>query len=336
MTQMQKCQYLYEKLTCKAYAENMKSEIKYNAADDAREIVGRWQDWLKSERGYSEHTLDAYFRDLSAFFAFFEKPLTLAKLGRLDVRDFRAYLASRAAKHLEKSSIAREVSAVKNFFKWLDRNNIVKNPAISVISSPRKSKILPKALDMDDAFDVLRRAAELQNAKNPGDAYWMSLRDKAVFTLLYGCGLRISEALSLNVGDLDNEDFMRITGKGQKTRIVPLLPAVIAAVDAYRQECPYKMNRGEALFLGARGERLTPRIIQRRLEKIRAELGLPDTVTPHALRHSFATHLLAEGTDLRSIQELLGHASLTTTQRYTDVEIEHLRKEYEKAGLLQD
>lgn len=115
MTQMQKCQYLYEKLTCKAYAENMKSEIKYNAADDAREIVGRWQDWLKSERGYSEHTLDAYFRDLSAFFAFFEKPLTLAKLGRLDVRDFRAYLASRAAKHLEKSSIAREVSAVKNF-----------------------------------------------------------------------------------------------------------------------------------------------------------------------------------------------------------------------------
>ena len=139
-----------------------------------------------------------------------------------------------------------------------------------------------------------------------------------------------------NVGDLDNEDFMRITGKGQKTRIVPLLPAVIAAVDAYRQECPYKMNRGEALFLGARGERLTPRVIQRRLEKIRAELGLPDTVTPHALRHSFATHLLAEGTDLRSIQELLGHASLTTTQRYTDVEIEHLRKEYEKAGLLQD
>lgn len=167
---MQKCQYLYEKLTRKAYAGNMKSEIKYNAAGDALETIGRWQDWLKSERGYSEHTLDAYFRDLSAFFAFFERPLTLAKLGRLDVRDFRAYLASRAAKHLEKSSIAREVSAVKNFFKWLDRNNIVKNPAISVISSPRKSKILPKALDIDDAFDVLRRAAEMQNAKNPGDA----------------------------------------------------------------------------------------------------------------------------------------------------------------------
>ena len=170
---MQKCQYLYEKLTRKAYAGNMKSEIKYNAAGDALETIGRWQDWLKSERGYSEHTLDAYFRDLSAFFAFFERPLTLAKLGRLDVRDFRAYLASRAAKHLEKSSIAREVSAVKNFFKWLDRNNIVKNPVISVISSPRKSKILPKALDIDDAFDVLRRAAEMQNAKNPGDAHWM-------------------------------------------------------------------------------------------------------------------------------------------------------------------
>ncbi len=314
----------------------MKSEIKYNAADDAREIIRRWQSWLKSERGYSEHTLDAYFRDLSAFFDFFEKPLTLAKLGRLDVRDFRAYLASRAAKHLEKSSVAREISAVKNFFRWLDSHNIVKNSALSVISSPRKPKILPKALEIDDAFDVLKQAAKPQNTKNPDDAYWISLRDKAVFALLYGCGLRISEALSLNVGDLDNQNFMRITGKGQKTRIVPLLPAVTDAVEAYRQECPYKMNQGEALFLGARGERLTARVVQRRLEKIRAELGLPDTVTPHALRHSFATHLLAEGTDLRSIQELLGHASLTTTQRYTDVEIEHLRKEYEKAGLLQN
>ena len=314
----------------------MKRKNKYDTDDEVRKIVQRWQSWLRNERGYSAHTLDAYFRDLSFFFAFFEKPLTLAKLGRLDVRDFRAYLASRAAKHLEKSSIAREISAVKNFFKWLDRNNIVKNPAISVISSPRKSKILPKALDIDDTFDVLKQAAEKQRTKNPDDACWVSLRDKAVFTLLYGCGLRISEALSLNAGDLDNGDFMRITGKGQKTRIVPLLPAVIEAVDAYRQKCPYPINRGEALFLGARGERLSPRVIQRRLEKIRAELGLPNTVTPHALRHSFATHLLAEGTDLRSIQELLGHASLTTTQRYTDVEIEHLRKEYEKADLLKN
>lgn len=314
----------------------MKNEIKYNATEDVLKIINRWQIWLKSERGYSKHTLDAYSRDLSAFFAFFEKPLTLTKLGKLDVRNFRAYLASRASKHLEKSSIAREISAVKNFFKWLDRNDIIKNSAISIISSPRKPKTLPKALEIDDAFNVIQQAAELQNTKNPNDAYWMSLRDKAVFALLYGCGLRISEALSLNVGDLDCENFMRITGKGQKMRIVPLLPTVVAAIEDYRQECPYKTNRGEALFLGARGERLTPRVIQRRLKSIRAVLGLPDTVTPHALRHSFATHLLAEGTDLRSIQELLGHASLTTTQRYTDVEIEHLRKEYEKAGLLQD
>lgn len=314
----------------------MKSEIKFNAARDVLDCVNKWRGWLKNERRYSEHTLDAYARDLAEFFAFFDKPLNLAKLGKLDVRDFRAYLAARAAKHLEKSSIAREISAVKNFFKWLDRSNIVKNSAISVISSPRKPKILPKALDIDETFDVLKNASALQNTKNPDDAYWMSLRDKAVFILLYGCGLRISEALNLNCGDLDNKDFMRIVGKGQKTRIVPLLPAVIEAVEAYKQECPYKMKKGEALFLGARGERLSPRIIQRRLEKIRAELGLPNTVTPHALRHSFATHLLAEGTDLRSIQELLGHASLTTTQRYTDVEIEHLHKEYEKADLLKD
>ena len=307
----------------------MKTEIKYIAWADVKNLIHQWQDWLKNERRYSEHTLDAYFRDLSEFFGFFnDEKISVADLGKIDVRDFRGYLSYRAGRYLEKSSIARGISAVKNFFKWLDRNDIVKNSAISIISSPRRPKVLPKAMDVDDTFKFLKESEFWE--KNS----WQGLRDKAIFTLLYGCGLRISEALSLNIGDITNNDFVRIKGKGNKTRIVPLLPVIIENINAYLNECPYHLKNGDALFLGARGERLSPRIIQRQMQKIRAYLGLPDNLTPHALRHSFATHLLAEGTDLRSIQELLGHASLTTTQRYTDVQIEKLHKEYEKAKIL--
>ncbi len=307
----------------------MKQEIRYIAGTDVQELIRQWQSWLKNERRYSVHTLDAYFRDLSEFFNFFNnEKLSVSDLGKIDVRNFRSYLSYRAGKYIEKSSIARGISAVKNFFKWLDNNNHVKNSAISVISSPRRPKVLPKAMEVDDAFKLLNES-ELWEKKT-----WQGLRDKAIFTLLYGCGLRISEALSLNIGDIDNNDFMRIKGKGNKTRIVPLLPVIIENINAYLNECPYHLKNGDALFLGARGERLSPRIIQRQMQKIRVYLGLPDNLTPHALRHSFATHLLAEGTDLRSIQELLGHASLTTTQRYTDVQIEKLHKEYEKAKIL--
>lgn len=306
----------------------MKKEIRYNATLELVDMIHKWQKWLENERRYSKHTLDAYFRDLSEFLRFFEKPLDIKDLGKLDVRDFRSFLSYRSAKHIEKSSIAREISTIRNFFKWLDTNDMVKNSAISIISSPRKAKILPKAMEVDDTFKFLEESEFF--AKNS----WQGLRDKAIFTLLYGCGLRISEALSLNLGDFSNDDFLRIKGKGNKTRIVPLLPVIIENIKAYLAECPYELKNGDALFLGARGERLSPRIIQRQMQKIRAYLGLADNLTPHALRHSFATHLLAEGTDLRSIQELLGHASLTTTQRYTDVQIEKLHKEYDKAELL--
>jgi len=192
------------------------------------------------------------------------------------------------------------------------------------ISSPKREKILPYALDIDDTMDFI------EEAKNLSNDVWQGLRDSAIFTLLYGCGLRISEALSLNVGDITSENYLRIKGKGNKERIVPLLPAVVENINIYMEHCPYNLRTGEALFLGARGERLLPRIVQRQMQKIRLYMGLPDTVTPHALRHSFATHLLANGTDLRSIQELLGHVSLSTTQRYTDVNIEQIKKEYQK------
>lgn len=311
----------------------MKQEIKYNAAPEVVTTIHYWQNWLRNERGYSEHTLDAYFRDLADFFDFIStnhSHLTnLKDLAEIDVRGFRSYISYRSGRHLDKATLARNISSLKNFFRWLDRSDILKNSAISVISSPRLPKSLPKALDISDTFDVLQSSLEISKD------LWQGLRDTAILTILYGCGLRISEALSLNVGDIKSgDDFVRIRGKGQKERIVPLLPVISIRIDAYLQECPYKMRLGEPLFLGARGERLSPRIIQRQLQKLRAWLGLPDTLTPHALRHSFATHLLAEGTDLRSIQELLGHSSLTTTQRYTDVEIETLKKEYQKANLL--
>lgn len=313
----------------------MKQEITYQAAEETLEVIYLWQNWLKNERRYSEHTLDAYFRDLSDFFAYFavekNNKLTLNALAKLDVRKFRDYIASRANKHISKTTMARNISSMKNFFRWLDKNDIVKNSAIGVISSPKLPKILPKALDVSDTFDVL--GACLKICKEP----WRGLRDVAILTLLYGCGLRISEALNLNVGDItEDSNFLCIKGKGNKERIVPLFPLIWRKIAEYVAECPYNLHRGEALFVGARGERLSPRIIQRLLEQIRTELNLPDTLTPHALRHSFATHLLAQGMNLRSIQELLGHSCLSTTQRYTDVQTEVLHREYNKARILVD
>lgn len=311
----------------------MKTEIKYKAQSEVIEQIHRWQIWLSKERCFSPHTVDAYSRDLNTFLDFlnnYQRSLpSLSDLEKIEVRGFRAYLSARADKHVEKTSLARELSSLKNFFKYLASKNVINNSTISIISSPRLPKTLPKALDIDQTFNVLDIAGNFAKKE------WQGLRDVAIFTILYGCGLRISEALSLNRGDIDHNDFLKIKGKGNKERLVPILPIVVEKINAYLSACPYDIKNGEPLFLGARGERLSPRIVQRTLEKIRAYLGLPDTLTPHALRHSFATHLLAEGTNLRAIQELLGHASLSTTQRYTDVHIETLQKEYRQAHPLE-
>ena len=307
----------------------MKTEIKYEASPEVVEQIRRWRNWLAAERRFSPHTVDAYARDLSIFFDFlsdYQRNLpTLADLQKMEIRGFRAFLSARADKHIEKTSVAREISSLKNFFKYLARQNVVNNSAVSIVSSPRRPQTLPKALDVGQTLNLLDVSGNFAKKE------WQGLRDVAVFTILYGCGLRISEALSLNRGDIDHNDFLKIKGKGNKERLVPLLPVVVEKIDAYLAAYPYDIKNGEPLFLGARGERLSPRIVQRTLEKIRAYLGLPDTLTPHALRHSFATHLLAEGTNLRAIQELLGHSSLSTTQRYTDVQIETLQKEYQPA-----
>lgn len=310
----------------------MKEEIKFNADETLLPFIFRWQDWLAKQRMYSAHTVDAYSRDLSIFLAKVspDKVLSLMDMEKLEVRDFRRFMSLRAAQYINKSSMCRELSAIKSFFKWLDVNEVAKNPAISVITSPHKNKVLPKALDDKDAFDVLTEA------KNAAQNTWQGLRDRAILTLLYACGLRISEALALNVGDITaHSDNLRVKGKGNKERIVPLLPIVWQSINAYLAKSPYKQSVGEPLFLGARGERLSPRIIQRQVQKLRGQLGLADSLTPHALRHSFATQLLSAGVDLRSIQELLGHSSLITTQRYTDVQMETLRQDYKKAHPLE-
>ncbi len=206
----------------------MKEAIKYNAESELLETIEKWQQWLRYERRYSEHTLNAYSRDLAFFINFFaEKPLTLDFLEKLEIADFRSFVSHRAGKHLEKSSLAREISSVKNFFKWLDNNAILKNAAISILSSPRLPKLLPKAVDSNDIFSLFDKS--LNSAKQE----WQGLRDRAVLILLYGCGLRISEALSLNVGDFNREStFLCIKGKGNKERIVPLLPVIFEAVEA--------------------------------------------------------------------------------------------------------
>lgn len=304
----------------------MKEAIKYNTDAELCQIIEKWRMWLMYERRYSKHTTDAYSRDLALFINSQQTPVTVEYLGELTVHDFRNFIRIRADKKIEKSSLSREISAVKNFFNWLDRKHIIKNQNITLITKPRLPKTLPKAIDVTDAQELLEYAGS--SAKSN----WLGLRDQAVCLLLYGCGLRISEALSLNCGDINqNDHLIKIKGKGNKERYIPLLPIIKNKINLYLQAVPYKMKPEEALFIGARGERLSPRIIQRQLQKIRMLMGLPDSVTPHALRHSFATHLLAEGTDLRSIQELLGHASLSTTQRYTKVQTETLIKEYNKA-----
>lgn len=294
---------------------------------EVKKIVERWTEWLRTQRNYSQHTIDSYLSDLNIFFKYAanEDEIRLADLKRMDIRDFRDFFSNRAKNNIGKASIAREEAAVRNFFKWMDENDIMQNTAVFQLATPKQPKILPRSLDVSTTFEVLKAAKD--DCKEP----WIGMRDMAILTLLYGCGLRISEALNLNVGDMTNRDFLKIHGKGNKDRYVPLMPIVLERIETYKKYCPYELKADGPLFLGARGDRISPRIIQRKIEKIRLLLNLPPNITPHALRHSFATHLLADGVDLRSIQELLGHASLSSTQRYTEVDLEKIKQEYKKA-----
>ena len=307
--------------------------IIFRVGQDVQDAIAEWGRWLENERRASANTTDAYRRDLATFFAFLSDHLggepTLEELQSLAPADFRSYLARRNTEGLARTSIARGLSTVRNFFRFLDRNGLVHNPAIDTLRTPKTPSSIPKALTPDDALAAVKMAGELQ------DKPWLAKRDMAIMLLLYGCGLRIGEALDLNVSDvgadLSKDGTLRVIGKGNKQRVVPVLPIVAEAISAYRAALPHGLSDDGPLFVGSRGGRLNPGVVQRQVRKIRAMLGLRDTATPHALRHSFATHLLANGGDLRTIQELLGHASLSTTQRYTAVDEAKLRAVYDDA-----
>ncbi len=287
------------------------------AAPDLAAVMVEWQRWLTHERRLSPHTIDAYRLDLEAFLAFLAPHLGgapgLPELAQLRPADFRAWLSRRGGDGLGRASMARALSTLRGFFRWCERNGHFANHAIRSVRTPKAPHRVPRPLRADDAIEILHLTGDL--AKQP----WIGLRDVALFTLLYGCGLRISEALDLTGAWAPDSDTLIVTGKGGKQRMAPLLPAVQEAMAAYRAACPYRLSADKALFRGARGGALNPGVAQRAMRAARGWLGLPDTATPHALRHSFATHLMAGGGDLRSVQELLGHASLTSTQRYTEI-----------------
>ena len=302
---------------------------RFQVAEDLRAAIGAWLDWLAAERRASAHTVAAYGRDLAAFFEFLgehrgELP-SLAGMSRLAPADFRGFLAHRAGKGRQRATLARGLSVLRGFVRFLERRKLASAPGLSVLRAPRLPQSVPKPLTVDDAGATIEAAGEISRS------VWQQKRDVAILTLLYGCGLRISEALGLTLADAPRGDVLLVTGKGRKQRYVPVLPAVAEAVADYLAACPHPLAKDGPLFVGARGGPLNPRLVQRQMQVLRGMLGLPETATPHALRHSFATHLLGGGGDLRAIQELLGHASLSTTQRYTKVEPEHLLAVYEAA-----
>ncbi|MEE9140908.1 MAG: tyrosine recombinase XerC [Alphaproteobacteria bacterium] len=296
---------------------------------DVAEAVSGWRAWLEHERRSSPHTVAAYARDLSAFLAFLVehlgRPPGLGDLEDLRPADFRAWLARRARDGFGRTSTARATSVVRGFFRHLERGGKARNAVVAGLRTPKLPRTVPKPLSPEDAADAVATVGELSGTP------WIALRDVALLTLLYGCGLRIDEALSLDRRDAPSGETITITGKGRKQRMVPVLPAVATAVKAYLAACPYALAAGDPLFVGARGKRLQAGVVQRQMRVLRRRLGLPETATPHALRHSFATHLLSAGGDLRAIQELLGHASLSTTQRYTEVDSERLMAVHARA-----
>ncbi len=283
---------------------------------------------LEAERRSSAYTVRNYEAALTNFDAFtrvhFGKPLDAADLEKIDLSGFRSFLAKRRAEGLSAPSLKVELSALKSFFRFAARRARVRNDAIAAMRGPKLKPKLPRPVDAASADALLDLADAAREA-------WIGARDDAILTLLYGAGLRISEALSLTRAEAPTGEALRVHGKGGKERIVPIVPAVRAAIDAYLALCPHAQTGDDPLFFSARGKPLNPRIVQGEMKRRAKMLGLPDSATPHALRHAFATHLLSAGGDLRSIQELLGHASIAATQRYTKVDAEALLSAYRAA-----
>ena len=298
-------------------------------APDAQEALQGWLGWLAQEKRAALHTVAAYQRDLAAFaqFAAHHKggAVGLKQLADFALQDFRAWLAWLASRNLTAASRARAVAAIRGWFRWLDRNGHLHNEAVLRLRLPKIERRLPRPLNTDQA-KAITEVNDLSE-RSP----WLAARDKALFILLYGAGLRIGEALALNHADIRHGDRLKVLGKGGKQRIVPLLPQVQKALQDYAAIKPFAAAAAAPFFVGCRGKRLNPGVAEREMRHARRSLGLAETATPHALRHSFATHLLADGADLRTLQELLGHASLSTTQLYTKVTPQQMLQVYEQA-----
>ena len=309
--------------------------IDLECADESFALeMTRWLTHLRAERRLSPKTLEAYARDLRQCLAFlcehWGKPVSLKAFAALEASDVRAFMAMRRADDIGGRSLMRALAGLRSFGRFLEREGKGKVGALSAIRAPKIGKSLPKPIQMAAA----KRLADAEERAGEDRDPWIWARDAAVMALLYGSGLRISEALSLNRRDVPKPgegDVLIVTGKGNKTRMVPVLQSVLALVQDYVAMCPYQLPPEGPIFVGARGGPLSPRIIQLAMERMRGALGLPDSATPHALRHSFATHLLSRGGDLRAIQELLGHASLSTTQIYTGIDTERLLEVYRQA-----
>jgi integrase/recombinase XerC len=294
-------------------------------------LAAAWLDWLVHEKRQAGATVKAYRTDLDGFLAFcaghLGEPPGPETLTGLRAADFRAWLAERHRQGLARTSTARALAALRSFYRYLDREHGRHNPALKALRTPRLPRRLPRPLSAD-------QASQLLDAAPAARLDWIARRDAAVLLLLYGTGLRIGEALALERAAVGREPArlrqLLITGKGGRQRLVPVLPVIAAAIGDYLAACPYR-EPGGPLFLGARGKRLQAPIVRLLMQNLRRRLGLPESATPHALRHSFATHLLAGGADLRTIQDLLGHASLSTTQGYTGVDGARLMRLYHQA-----
>ena len=301
--------------------------IKTCTDADLSTLVQEWLSALQHERRLSENTIISYTLDLKSFFTFLNlhrgEIVSRETIRDLNTSDLRAFFSERLQNNIHKRSNARALSCLKTFFKYLNRKGILEKNVAASFSAPRLPKLLPRPLTADQAVELVHLRSET----------WQELRDQALFTLLYGAGLRISEALNLNVVDLPPSDdlTLRIRGKGGKERILPILPLILQKIEDYFKSAPFAFSPSSPVFLGTRGDRLNPATAQKALRDIRNTMGYPASLTPHALRHSFASHLLASGGDLRKIQELLGHASLSTTQIYTKVDTSHLLETYQKA-----
>ena len=287
-----------------------------------------WLGNLKEVRNLSDNTLISYKHDVKSFIEFISthtgSEVSIKYLNDMKISDFRSFLSYLRNKDISSTSIARIISSLKSFFNYLLNTNLIKSTVVQSLRTPKQKKSLPRPISSELAIETIKHAQDMEKEK------WIGMRNKSILMLLYGCGLRISEALNLNFEDINENDYLIIKGKGNKERMVPLMDYVKNDIENYIHECPKNFMKDDPLFVGKRLDRLSPRIIQYVLEKIRHNLSLPETATPHALRHSFATHLLDSGGDLRTIQELLGHSSLSTTQKYTKVETEKLYDAYSK------